>query len=249
MKPELRKPGRAFIGTSGWNYRHWADGVFYPADCKPPDRLKFYAGVFDAVEINNTFYHLPSPEVFANWHDSTPADFTFAVKASRFITHMKKLADPEVHMARFLTHVAELRGKLGVVLFQLPPFWKFNAGRLGGLLEVLAGQTIVPGLRAAVEVRHPSWLCDECFQILRNHHVALVFADLATCPVIAPVTADFIYVRRHGTVTVGYPASSLSEDAGRIRAWQAEGKDVHAYFNNDSEVHAVRDADKLGKLL
>lgn len=243
-----RSPGRAFIGTSGWNYRHWAHGVFYPPECKPPDWLRFYADVFDAVEINNTFYHLPSPEVFASWHDSTPEDFTFAVKANRFITHVKKLAEPEVHVARFLTHAAELRKKLGVVLLQLPPFWKFNGERLAGLLEFTAGQSIVPKLRIAIEIRHPSWLCDECYQLLRHHHAALAFADLPDCPVAGPVTANFIYLRRHGPGTpysAGYPTKAIREDATRIQSWLAEGRDVHLYFNNDAEGHAVRDARKL----
>lgn len=249
---KTRSPGRAFIGTSGWNYRHWADGVFYPPECKPPDWLGFYAGVFDSVEINYTFYHLPSPEVFAKWHEQTPAAFTFAVKASRFITHMKKLAEPEVHVERFLTHASELRRKLGVVLFQLPPFWKFNGERLGGLLAYIDEQTIVPRLRVALEIRHPSWLCDECFEILRHHHAALVFADLGDCPVDGPVTGDFIYLRRHGPGTpysTGYPAEAIRKDATHIRSWLAERKDVHVYYNNDAGGHAVRDALKLRKRL
>lgn len=252
MKTKRRKPGRAFVGTSGWNYRHWADGVFYPAACKPPDWLEFYAGVFDAVEINNTFYHLPSPEVFARWRDQTPACFTFAVKASRFITHMKKLSEPGVHVSHFLSHAAELREKLGVVLFQLPPFWKFNGGRLDGLLEFMDGQTIAPRIRTALEIRHPSWLCDECFEILRHHHAALVFADLAACPVNGPVTSEFIYVRRHGPGTpysAAYPAAAIRRDAGLVQAWLADGRDVHVYFNNDAEGHAVRDARRLRKRL
>ena len=249
---KTRSPGRAFIGTSGWNYRHWADGVFYPPECKPPDWLGFYARTFDAVEINNTFYHLPAPEVFAKWHDQTPAAFTFAVKASRYITHMKKLAEPELHVDRFLSHAAELREKLGVVLFQLPPFWKFNGERLGGLLDYIDEQTIVPRLRVVLEIRHPSWLCDECFEILRHHHTALVFADLGDRLVEAPVTADFIYIRRHGPGTpysAGYPAAAIRKDATSVRTWLAEGRDVYVYYNNDAEGHAVRDALKLRKRL
>lgn len=246
-----RKPGRTFIGTSGWNYRDWANGMFYPPECKPQDWLGFYASVFNSVEINNTFYHLPSPGVFAKWHDQTPAGFTFAVKANRFITHMKKLAEPELHVARFLTHAAELREKLGVVLFQLPPFWKFNASRLAGLLEFMDAQTIIPRLRIAIEIRHPSWLCDECYQIL-HHHASLVFADLGDCPVEGPVTTDFIYIRRHGPGTsgsAGYPAATICKDAANVRSWLAEGRDVHAYFNNDAEGHAVRDACRLREFL
>lgn len=252
MKPACRKTGRAFIGTSGWNYRHWADGVFYPPSCKPAEWLEFYASVFEAVEINNTFYHLPPPHVFKDWHDRTPADFTFAVKASRFITHMKKLAEPELHVARFLSHAAELRGKLGVVLFQLPPFWKLNASRLEGLLDFMATQTIVPQPRVALEVRHPSWRCEECFEILRRHHAALAFSDWPGCSTEEPLTGGFGYLRRHGPAIPGsaaYPNAMLRHDAFRVRRWLAEGRDVHAYFNNDAGGHAVRDARRLRERL
>ena len=239
-------------------------------------RLRFYAEHYDTVEVDSSYYAIPAERTVYNWGQRTPPGFVFHIKAFGLMTghrvrpeqlpaDLRALVDevtPQGYVvpsdalrdrvfARFRRALDPLRaeGKLGGVLFQLPPFSKFNAGRLSGLLEVLAGQTIVPGLRTAVEVRHSSWLCDECFHILRFHHAALVFADLASCPVMAPVTADFIYVRRQGTVSVGYPASSLREDARRIRAWRAEGKDVHVYFNNDSEGHAVHDARKLGKLL
>lgn len=238
---------RAIIGTSGWNYRHWADGVFYPPTCKPPDWLEFYASVFDTVEINHTFYHLPEPAVFRRWHDATPAGFRFAVKASRFITHMNKLAEPGPHVSRFLARAAELRGKFAVALFQLPPFWTFDARRLAGLLDYMAAQTIVPGLRVAVEIRHPSWHCDECHEILRSHHAALAFTDWSGCPVGSPVTAEFHYLRRHGPA--GYPANALRRDAARIRRWLRAGRDVLAYFNNDAAGHAPRDALRLAKLL
>jgi uncharacterized protein YecE (DUF72 family) len=252
MKAKLRKPGRAFIGTSGWNYRHWSEGVFYPRGLRQAEWLGFYAGVFDTVEVNNTFYHLPTPDVFRSWHDATPAGFTFAVKASRFITHMKKLAEPEQHVARFLTHAAELREKFGVVLFQLPPLWKFDPCRLGALLDYMAGQTIVPGIRVAVEVRHPSWLCESCYKILGHHHAALVFSGLAACPAEEPVTSDFIYIRRHGPGTpyaAGYPVRAIRSDAKRIQTWLADGRDTHLYFNNDAEGRAPRDARKLLKCL
>jgi uncharacterized protein YecE (DUF72 family) len=244
--------GRAFVGTSGWSYKHWANGVFYPSGLQPAAWLAFYAGAFDSAEINNTFYHLPEPHVFEEWRDRTPAGFTFAVKASRFITHMKKLKEPEQHVARFLTHAAALRGKLGVVLFQLPPFWKFNAARLDGLLAFVRAQTIVPHLRAALEVRHPSWHCDECFEILRRHNTAFGFADWPGVATDGPVTADFIFIRRHGPADLyasGYPPAALRRDAARIRAWLAEGRDVHVYFNNDACGYAVRDARRLRKYL
>lgn len=118
--------------------------------------------------------------------------FTFAVKASRFISHMKKPAEPELHVARFLSHAAELREKIGVALFQLPPFWKFNVDRLSVLLGFVAGQVMIPRLRMAVELRHPSWQCDECFEILRHYGAALVLADWPGCTTEGPLTTDFI---------------------------------------------------------
>ena len=121
-----------WIGTSGWNYPHWANGVFYPHGLPVRDWLAFYATRFSAVEINSTFYRLPSPEVLRRWRDATPAPFRFTAKASRFITHMKKLAEPKIHAARFLERLSELSDKLAVVLFQLPPFWKFDQTRLIG---------------------------------------------------------------------------------------------------------------------
>jgi uncharacterized protein YecE (DUF72 family) len=252
MSLRRRAAGRFFVGTSGWNYKHWADGVFYPPGLPQPAWLEFYARTFGSVEINNTFYHLPERHVFEDWHDRTPAGFTFAVKASRFITHMKKLAEAERHVALFLERAAAMREKLGVVLFQLPPFWRFNAARLEGLLGFLRRQSIVPGVRAALEVRHPSWQCAECFHILGRHQTALVFADWPGCRVEGPVTADFAFVRRHGPAGLyasGYSPAALRHDAGRIRDWLADGMDVFAYFNNDACGYAVRDAQRLRKYL
>src|SRR4051794_29967734 len=123
-------PGRVFIGTSGWNYKAWAGGVFYPQGLKPAAWLEFYAHRFNSVEVNNSFYRLPERRVFETWRRGTPAHFVFPVKASRFISHMKKLLEPEEHAAMFLERAAGLGPKLHVVLFQLPPFWNFNGDRL-----------------------------------------------------------------------------------------------------------------------
>jgi uncharacterized protein YecE (DUF72 family) len=144
---------RVCIGTSGWHYRHWSDGVFYPAGMKPSAWLTYYGQHFDSVEINNTFYRLPDRRVFEHWHDTTPANFTFAVKASRFITHVKKLVHPEEYVARFLERASGLGEKLHVVLFQVPPSWAFNQSRLEGVCDFLSRQQIVSGLHAALEVR------------------------------------------------------------------------------------------------
>jgi uncharacterized protein YecE (DUF72 family) len=241
-----------FIGTSGWHYKHWSGGIFYPEGMKPVDWLDYYCQHFDSVEINNTFYRLPARRVFEKWHDTTPANFTFAVKASRFITHMKKLANPEEHVAQFLEHANGLAEKLHVMLFQLPPSWSFDQARLEGLCDFLSRQQLVPGLQAALEVRHTSWYCDTCLDVLRRYHVSLVMTDWPTWIVEGPPTADFVFVRRHGPESLYasiYSDSSLQHEAQRIRVWVAEGRRVYMYFNNDAYGYAVRNALRLKEML
>lgn len=243
---------RAYVGTSGWNYKHWSDGVFYPPGLKQAEWLGFYCQHFDTVEINNTFYHLPARHVFEDWRAATPDEFAFAVKASRFITHMKKLAAPEEHVALFLENASGLGHKLSVVLFQLPPYWKFNKERLEALFKFLSEQTIVPNLRSALEVRHESWNSEECFRVLREYNVSLALADWPGFAADGPVTADFVFLRRHGPGDVyasNYPDEYLRRDADRIRAWLKEGKDVYIYFNNDAYGYAVKNALRLKEFL
>jgi uncharacterized protein YecE (DUF72 family) len=240
------------VGTSGWNYRDWGNGVFYPPGFKGADWLRFYAEQFGTVEVNNTFYRLPERRVFKRWSEQTPVDFKFSVKAGRFITHMKKLAQPAEHVGRLLRRAAALGSKLGVLLFQLPPSWQFDPQRLERFGAFLRRQKIVSPLRAALEVRHQSWLCEECFSTLRRHRIALVLDDWPGLNVCGPITADFVFVRRHGPGKLyasGYPDSALRADARQIRAWLREGLDVHVYFNNDAHAHAVHDASKLKKFL
>lgn len=244
--------GRAYIGTSGWNYPHWAKGVFYPEGLQPSEWLRFYGRHFDTVEINNTFYHLPAASVFEQWRAATGRHFVFAVKASRYLTHMKKLASPEDPLKRLLAGAKGLGKNLAVILFQLPPFWKFNPERLEGLLASLKKQSAVPRLRAALEIRHPSWNTEECFRILRQYKAALVFADQPGFAENGPLTANFVFVRRHGPKSVyssNYSESRLRRDAGRVRDWLAGGRDVYVYFNNDANGYAVKNALRLKKLL
>ncbi|HSF29308.1 MAG TPA: DUF72 domain-containing protein [Candidatus Tectomicrobia bacterium] len=241
-----------FIGTSGWSYKHWCGGIFYPEGIKTIDWLHYYSRHFNSVEINNTFYRLPARGVFEKWHATTPANFTFAVKANRFITHVKRLADPEEHVARFLENARSLGEKLHVILFQLPPYWTFDPGRLEGLFNFLSRQQLVPGVRTAVEVRHASWYCDACLDLLRRHHASLVLADWPRCIVEGPDTADFVFVRRHGPASLyasSYSDSSLHREAQRVRTWVAEGKSVYMYFNNDANGYAVKNALRLREIL
>lgn len=242
----------AFIGTSGWIYKHWASGVFYPPGMPTAAWLEFYAERFNAVEVNNTFYNLPGPEVFAQWRARTPERFRFALKVSRFITHMKKLIDPQEHVARFLSHAAALGPKLGILLFQLPPSWKFNGSRLEDLLAYVQGQRFVPGIRVALEIRHCSWQCEECCKILRKYGAALAFSDWPGCTVTGPVTTPFVFVRRHGPGDLyasDYPPAALGAESSRIRAWLAEGRDVYLFYNNDVHGFALRDAQEVRRQL
>jgi len=243
---------RCFIGTSGWSYKHWANGIFYPQGMKPSAWLNHYGQVFESVEINNSFYRLPEKQVFEKWYNLTPPNFRFAVKASRFITHLKKLAQPEDHLPLFLENISGLKEKLGVVLFQLLPNWQFNRDRLEEFLAFLNRQTILSGLRLAVEIRHPSWNVVACFTILKKYNACLALADWPGLTVAGPLTADFVFMRRHGPESLyasNYPDSYLKREAKRIRTWIAEGKDVYIYFNNDAYGYAVRNALTLKVLL
>jgi uncharacterized protein YecE (DUF72 family) len=237
---------RALVGTSGYVYADWRRR-FYPATLPARDWLAFYARRFPTVELNNPFYRLPAAEIFAAWRRAVPPGFVFAVKASRFLTHMKKLRDPAAPLARLLERVQPLGPTLGPVLFQLPAALRASAERLDGFLAELHRQG--PELRAVLEVRHPSWLEPAIVRRLAGAGVALCLADWRDVPVTGPLTAPFVYVRRHGTRRVSYPDAALRADARAIRGWVREGRDVYVYFNNDARGHAVRNARRLAQLL
>jgi len=162
-----------YIGTSGWNYKHWR-GPFYPEDLPDKEMLSFYAEHFDTVEINNTFYHLPSFKTLKTWRETVPRKFTFAVKASRFITHMKKLKAPKTSTKKFFTRVERLEDKLGPILFQLPPHWGCDADRLADFLDALPSRR-----RYGFEFRDQSWHTEEVYDLLKKHNAALCIYDLA----------------------------------------------------------------------
>jgi uncharacterized protein YecE (DUF72 family) len=240
---------RAHIGTSGWNYKHWWNGEFYPQELRPAYWLRYFARHFDTVEINNSFYRLPSEETFQNWRIQVPQDFVFAVKASRFLTHIKRLKDPEDPLDLFFSRAKFLGHRLGPVLFQLPPGLKLNLERLEIFLTALAAHTAGDKMRCAIEVRDVSWLVPQVFERLRAHHVALCFADWRETHVTDPVTAGFVYVRRHAGPADGgnYPKQTLDRDAEQIHRWLAAGLDVYVYFNNDWGGHAIRNAKYVRK--
>lgn len=243
--------GRCFIGTSGWVYKHWR-GLFYPKTLPAHAWLPFYAERFGTVELNNSFYRLPRKAGFAAWRRTVPAGFVFSVKASRYLTHLKRLKQPSDPLRRFLTRAAALQATLGPVLFQLPGQFHVDIPRLRRFLGVLGRQRYVPGLRAVLEVRHESWLVPEVFDLLERANVALCLQDWRDAPVREPVTADFVYIRRHGTTHRyggSYTDPMLRSDAREIGAWLSEGRDVYVYFNNDDNAYAIGSAQRLAHLL
>jgi uncharacterized protein YecE (DUF72 family) len=237
---------RIHVGTSGWHYKHWL-GNFYPPDLEPSKMLPHYLRSFRTVEINNSFYRLPPRETFEQWRRSTPADFNFAVKASRYLTHMKKLKDPEEPIARFFDSVAGLGRKLSVVLFQLPPAWKLNLERFEHFLNALP-----KGYRYTVEFREKSWLTGPVYSLLEQHNIAFCIYELEyfMSPVIT--TADFVYVRLHGPglkYQGSYSDDVLRSWAKHAKKWNAEGKDVYVYFDNDQAGYAAYNAITLQRML
>jgi len=250
------------IGTSGWHYKHWI-GTFYPervpdAETKskrgvgrrfPASRmLEFYFQRFDAVEINNTFYKLPRVEMLQAWRDATPPDFRFAVKGSRFITHNKKLKDPENAIDNILPRAVEGLGpKLGPVLWQLPPKWQQNLERLEEFLAVLPRE-----LRYAFEFRHESWVTPETMAILSRYNAAFCIYELAGYHSPIELTADWTYVRLHGPggkYQGSYPRSTLRRWAERIAAWSRDLREIHLYFDNDQAGYAAHNALTLKELV
>ncbi len=231
------------VGTSGYQYDHWS-GVFYPAHL-PTDRwFGFFAERFDTVEINNTFYHLPSERTFDAWRARAPDGFCYTLKFSRYGTHLKHLKDPADTIGRFLERAERLGPHLGPILVQLRPNWRVNVERLAGFLEAAPARH-----RWAVEFRDPSWLCRPVYGLLRRHNAALCVHDLIPDhPRL--VTADWVYLRFHGAGDGGqYGHQALSGAARRVERHLAAGRDVFAYFNNDAHGYAISNAADLRRYL
>ena len=290
---ERRPTGAIRVGISGWRYPGWR-GIFYPKELPHNRELEFASGAFNSVEINGSFYSLQSPSSYKRWYEATPADFLFAIKGGRFITHMKKLRDVETALGNFFASgVLALREKLGPILWQLPPNLGFNCERLLDFFQLLPRDTaevarlarkhddklktraflkidISRPVRHAIEVRHPSFMVPEFFELLREHRVAFVFADTAgKWPYAEELSADFIYIRLHGAEQLyvsGYTDAELDWWAARIERWRRgkqpddarligsrridqQRRDVFVYFDNDAKVHAPFDAIRLAKRL
>ena len=264
------------VGISGWRYDPWR-GVFYPEGLPHRRELEFCATHFSTVEINGSFYSLQRPEYYAQWYRETPPGFVFAVKGSRYITHMLRLTKIEKPLANFFASgILNLRDKLGPFLWQFPPMFRFNPERLEAFFRLLprtSGEALALArrrdarmhgrsrlaidadrpLRHAVEIRHESFMNEAFVRLLREHGIGLVVADTAgKWPKLFHVTADFVYVRLHGDVkiyTSGYSERALASWARRIRAWERDGHDVYVYFDNDVKVKAPFDALNLMRKL
>jgi uncharacterized protein YecE (DUF72 family) len=236
------------VGTSGWHYAHWR-GPFYPEKMRADQMLAYCVERFNSLEINNSFYRLPSRETFTSWRDATPDDFLFAVKASRFITHNKKLKDPQSSIERFFASVSALEPKIGAILFQLPPQWGRNLERLEECLEA-----VPKGYRYAFEFRNDSWFGEETYTILRRHNAAFCVWDLAGTQSPRVVTADYAYIRLHGPDQHKYSGSYSHEQLfdwlQYARDCQANGaKRVFIYFDNDQAGHAALNAMTLRQMI
>jgi uncharacterized protein YecE (DUF72 family) len=233
------------VGTSGWQYRHWR-GTFYPQGLAQARELEFYAERFSTVESNAAFYRLPERATFADWAARTPPDFIWAVKVNRYLTHVKRLADPAEPVRRFLAHAAGLGGKLGPVLLQLPPDLRRNDERLDRTLAQFP-----PTVRIAVEFRHQSWWHDDVRAMLERHAAALCWADRSGPVTPLWVTTDWGYLRlHHGRAKPPscYGRQALTSWVNRIRHSLPRSADVYVYFNNDGFACAPRDAQIFSRI-
>jgi uncharacterized protein YecE (DUF72 family) len=236
------------VGTSGWSYDHWTD-VLYPQGTPPRDRLAIYTREFDTVELNASFYRWPTDRAFASWNRRLPAGFELSVKAPRGLTHAKRLYSPEAWFDRIASGWHQLRDRRGVLLVQLAPGFVRDDARLAYFLS-----RVPPWMRVAVELRHTSWHDEAVFSLLARHSAAYCVMSGAGLPCILRATAPFVYVRLHGPDQGSLYAGSYSDDdlrwwAARIREWDHAGLDVYAYFNNDGDGNAVRNARTLRALV
>jgi len=240
------KLGKAYIGTSGWKYRHW-EGNFYPDDLKKKDQFKYFTEHFDTVELNNSFYRQPSIDNFKQWQLQSPKNFTYAVKANRYFTHLKKLKVEQAEILDFLEASEGLENKLGPILFQLPPKWKLNTERLERFLEMLPKKH-----RYTFEFRNPSWYHDDVFTLLAKYNCAFCIYELVghQSPILS--TADFVYIRLHGPegkYQGSYNNNSLTKWNNMLISWIKEGKDVYLYFDNDQAGYAAFNALEIKKMI
>jgi uncharacterized protein YecE (DUF72 family) len=238
---------RVLIGTSGWHYDSWR-GPFYPRGLPIKNQLQYYASQFSTVELNGVFYRTPTPEAVRGWCEQAGDDFVFAWKASKFITHWKRLSKNSVNSLELLEdRLSLLRDKAGPILFQLPPDFRADADRLAAFFKLLPGKR-----RYSFEFRHPSWYAPRILRLLCEHNIALCLSDHHDAPAPWRRTADFVYVRGHGPTgryRGHYRPETLGQWATRIKSWNKQGCDVFVYFDNDQKSAAPVDALALRRLL
>lgn len=235
------------VGCSGFLYDHWK-GKFYPEELPRRRWLEYYCAKLLTVELNVTFYRLPEKETFSKWYRETPERFTFSLKGSRFVTHVKKLKYPVEPMDAFFTRADVLKEKLGVVLWQLPPNFKADIERLREFLEALRPHKV----RNTFEFRDSSWINKKVISLLEKENASLCMADWPEFLNDLPITADFVYMRRHGAgggYASCYSTEQLKADAKRIKRYMRQGMDVFIYFNNDAFGYAPRNAMELTEIL
>jgi uncharacterized protein YecE (DUF72 family) len=231
--------GQVYIGTSGWSYKSW-EKTFYPPGVRPARHFEYYATQFPTVEINLTFYRLPTPEMVKGWRAKAPPGFIYAVKGSRFITHMNKLANLDGALDKFFARIKPLKKQTGVILWQLPPMLRNDPARLESFLRKLPRT-----YQHAVEFRHPSWLQEQTFQILRRYGIAHVSVSSLAMPMVLEVTSGLVYIRFHGLeggAAHNYTREELLPWATHIKREARNGKQVFVYFNNDANVRAPANA-------
>ncbi len=235
-----------FIGTSGFSYSHWK-GKFYPKNLPSSKFLEHYVTQFKTVEINSSFYCLPKEKTFKNWQQKTPKNFLFSLKASRYITHVKKLKDCHEPLARFLKAAFVLKEKLAVVLFQMPPSFKANEKRLKKFLSIAPKK-----LKTTFEFRHPSWFSPKIYAILKKFNSALTIADTPDYPYVEKLTTDFTYLRLHGHESLyssNYSDKQLDAFTHLLKKCSPKIKRAYVYFDNDAFGHAPKNAKTLINLL
>lgn len=235
-----------YVGTSGWYYKHWKDH-FYPSELTNNKWLTYYSDHFSTVELNNSFYRLPPEKTITNWYNSTPSDFSFAVKANRFITHVKRLRGVAESINKFISRIQLFSTKLGPLLYQLPPFLKRDDSLLTSFLHLLPDD-----IKHAIEFRHRSWFDDTIFATLSEHKIGFCIYDMpnVACPLI--VTSDFAYVRFHGHANLynsNYSDEELREWARRLVNLTEEIQEMYIYFNNDIEGFSALNAMALHQYL
>ena len=237
----------AYLGTSGWNYPHWKPRFYQ--DIPKASWLNYYASRFNTVEVNSTFYRLQSVNTFERWYQQTPDAFRFTIKGNRYLTHTKRLNNPQDSIRLEQQHAQHLREKLAVVLWQLPGNFSFNLNRLSMFVDAL---TMWNSVRHTIEFRHSSWFDAEVADLLRDNNIAVCQSDAGNWPIWREVTADFVYLRLHGNPTTyvsNYSRAKLAKLAGEIQTWLKQELDVHVYFDNDANARAPLNAASLKNFL